>query len=369
MNRLFLLCFSLVLVPILSQAQLSLPNASQKCVMTQTIGLTEVSISYHRPQVKGREVWGIMVPVFSSDKLEKGQMPWRAGANQNTVISFSTDVKIEGKALKAGSYGLHMIPTKDRWTIAFSSNHSSWGSYSYNQQEDVLRVQVQPTSTHHHELLTYDVIDQTRESATIVLNWEKKQIPIKMTTATHDIVLASMKDQLRSTAGFTWNGWNTAAQYCLLNDVELEQGLAWADRAIGQGGSFPALSTKAGILTKLDRAEEGNKIMKNAMNLATNTELNIYGYTLLNQGKMDKAVEVFKVNVDKHPEDPNAWDSLGEGYANRNQKGDKKLAIKAFEKSLSLNPPAGVRTNSIKYLKKLEVKKYMDEAETTKSNK
>ncbi|MEM7368969.1 MAG: DUF2911 domain-containing protein [Bacteroidota bacterium] len=369
MNRLVLLCLSLALFPLLSQAQISLPNVSQKCVLTQTIGLTEVSVMYHRPQVKEREVWGKMVPVFSTDKLEKGQIPWRAGANQNTVISFSTDVKIEGKSLSAGSYGLHMIPTKDKWTIAFSSNSSSWGSYSYNQKEDVLRVQVSPVSTHHHEFLTYDVIDQTKESGTIVLNWEKKQIPIKMTTATHDIVLASMKDQLRSTAGFSWNGWNTAAQYCLQNGIDLEQGLAWSDQAIGRGGSFTALSTKAGILTKLDRAEEAEQIMGNAMNIATNAELNIYGYTLLNQGKMDKAIEVFQLNVDKHPKDPNAWDSLGEGYANREQKGDKKLAIKAFEKSLSMNPPANVRANSMKYLKQMEVKKYMDDVETAKADK
>ena len=368
MKQLISLGLSLLLLPLFSLAQLSLPYASQKSVLTQTIGLTEVSITYYRPQVKEREVWGKIVPMHSSHELEQGQIPWRAGANENTVISFSTDVKIEGKELEAGTYGLHMIPTKDKWAVIFSSNHSSWGSYSYNPKEDVLRVEVSPKATHHHELLTYDLLDQSTESATIALSWEKMQVPIQMTTATHDIVLASMTNELRSTAGFTWSGWNTAAQYCLRNDVALEKGLAWADQAVNRGGSFTALSTKAGLLTKLDRADEANQIMDNAINIATNAELNLYGYTLLNQGQMDKAIKVFKLNTEKHSNDPNVWDSLGEGYVARNQKGDKKLAIKALEKSLSLDPPANVKANSMRLLRQLEVKKYM-EVETAKADK
>ena len=182
-----------------------------------------------------------------------------------------------------------------------------------------------------------------------------------MTIETHDIVLATLKDELRSQPGFTWNGWNTAARYCMNNEVELEQGLAWADQAVNRGGGFSALSTKAGLLTKLEREEEANKIMDNALNIASNAELNVYGYTLLNQGKTDKAVEIFKLNTEKHEDDPNVWDSLGEGYAIRNEKGDQKLAIKAFEKSLSLNPPPNVRANSMKYLRQMGVKKYMED--------
>ena len=298
-NRLIVLCLSLLLLPLFSQAQLSLPYPSQKCVLTQTIGLTEVSITYYRPHVKEREIWGKLVPMHSSHKLEQGQIPWRAGANENTVISFSTDVMIEGKELKAGTYGLHMIPTKDKWAVIFSSNHSSWGSYSYNPKEDVLRVQVSPTSTHHHELLTYDLLNQSTESATIALSWEKMQVPIQMTTATHDIVLASMTNELRSTAGFTWSGWNTAAQYCLRNDVALEKGLKWADQAVNRGGSFTALSTKAGLLTKMGKEDEANQIMESALTIANNGQLNIYGYTLLNQGQMDKAIKVFKLNTER----------------------------------------------------------------------
>lgn len=369
MNRIVLTIACLCLLPIFTTAQLSQPFPSQKCVLTQTVGLTEVSITYFRPKVKEREIWGKLVPIYESADLKKGQIPWRAGANENTEISFSTDVMLEGKKLEAGTYGFHIIPTKGKWTVALSTNHSSWGSYSYNKAEDALRVQVTPVTTHHHELLTFDLLDQTKESATIALSWEKKQIPIQLTVKTHDIVMASMKDALRSQAGFNWAGWNTAARYALNNDVNLEQGLTWADNAIARGANFTTMNTKAGLLTKLDREEEAAKVREKAIAVATNAELNTYGYQLINQGKKDEAIKVFKLNVEKNPSDPNVWDSLGEGYTTRSQDGDKKLAVKAFEKSLSLDPPANVRANSMKHLKNMGVKKYMGDVETAKANK
>ena len=348
------LCLSMALC-IASQAQLTLPQASQKAVLTQTIGITDITIEYHRPQVKDREVWGTLVPVYETAELTGNQRPWRAGANQNTTISFAHDVKVEGKDLAAGTYGLHVIPTEKAWVVAFSENTSSWGSFFYKEDEDALRVKVMPKSTHHHELLTYDVIDHSPNSATIALSWEKKQIPIKVEVDVHEIVLASMRDELRSTPGFTWQGWNTAARYCLTNNINHEEAMTWADASIQRGGGFNALSTKSGLLASLDREEEAEKLMANAMNTASNQELNTYGYTLLNQGNMDKAIKVFKLNTEKHPDDPNVFDSLGEGYVKRGADGDKKLAIKAFEKSLSMNPPANVRANSLTLLKKLGV--------------
>ena len=156
-----------------------------------------------------------------------------------------------------------------------------------------------PKSTNHHELLTYDVVDHTSNSATIALSWEKKQIPIKVEVDVNEIVLASMRDELRSTPGFTWQGWNTAANYCLKNDINHEEAMAWADASIQRGGGFTALSTKSGLLAQQGREEEGEKLMAKAMAAATNQELNTYGYTLLNQGKMDKAIAVFKLNTEK----------------------------------------------------------------------
>src|SRR5712692_2724975 len=119
-----------------SQAtELKIPRASQRGTVTQRIGLTDITITYHRPSVGGREIWGKTVPY--------GQV-WRAGANENTTISFTDDVSVEGHALPAGTYGLHTLPTADQWTIIFSKNSTSWGSFSYDEKEDALRVTVKP---------------------------------------------------------------------------------------------------------------------------------------------------------------------------------------------------------------------------------
>jgi tetratricopeptide (TPR) repeat protein len=346
--------------PASGQAQLILPQASQKAVFTQTIGLTEITIDYHRPMVKGREIWGNIVPMMEDDQLEDGQIPWRAGANENTIISFSTDVKINGQELKAGEYGLHMIPTQGDWTVIFSNNTSSWGSYFYRAEEDALRIKVTPGETYFHELLTYDLVDQTQNSARLVLRWEKKEIPMDLSINTHEITLASFRDQLRSSPGFSWQGWNTAANYCVTHDINHEEALTWANAAIQRGKNFTTMSTKARLLELMGKENEAGQIMQNALAVATNQEANQYGYELINQGKIEPAIRVFQLNAEKHPNDPNVWDSLGEAYVGRGTKGDKKLAIEALEKALSLNPPASVRENSIRLLRQLEVKKYMD---------
>ena len=283
---LFLLFALLTSAPFSSKAQLTIPQASQKAILTQTIGLTEVTIDYHRPMVKGRQVWGNLVPLLESTELKPGQNPWRAGANENTIISFSTDVKIEGKELSAGTYGIHMIPTKNEWAVVFSNNTSSWGSFFYKKDEDALRVLVTPTETHFHELLTYDLVNQTQNSATIVLRWEKKEIPIQLSINTHEVVLASFRDQLRSTPGFSWQGWNTAATYCLNNNINHEEAIKWADAAIQRGKNFTTMTTKAQLLALTNKQEEADQLMKNAQSVATNQELNLYGYQLLNQGKI-----------------------------------------------------------------------------------
>lgn len=343
-----------------AQGQLSTPQPSPKAVITQTIGLTDISITYHRPFVKGREIWGKVVPIYSGDKLGEGETPWRAGANENTVVSFSTPVKIEGKTLAAGSYGLHMIPTNDQWTVIFSENITSWGSFFYNQEEDVLRVKVKPGECVFHEALTYDIEPISNEAARMVLRWEKKEIPLKVEINTHDVVLASMRSELRGLPGFTWQGFNNAAVYCLKNDINLEEALKWSDIAISRGKNFTTLSTQSQLLAKSGKVEESQKLMATAMEVATNPELNNYGYGLLGKGKIDEAIAVFKLNTERHPDDPNVFDSLGEGYVIRNAEGDKKLAVKALETSLSMNPPENVRLNSLRLLKELGVKKYAE---------
>jgi hypothetical protein len=155
-----------------SQAtELNIPRLSQRASVTQRIGLTDITINYHRPAVGGREIWGKTVPY--------GKV-WRAGANENTTITFSDGVTVEGKPLAAGTYGLHTIPDKDQWTIIFSKNATSWGSFSYDEKEDALRVNVKPHAAEAFEALTYTFDDVKPDSAVATLRWEKLAVPFQI---------------------------------------------------------------------------------------------------------------------------------------------------------------------------------------------
>jgi len=164
-------------------AQDDKPRASLKASVSQTIGTdTKITIDYSRPGVKGRKIWGDLVPwgMAPARNPEGKPFPWRAGANENTTIEFSKDVKVEGKDLPAGKYGLHMIPGEKEFVIIFSKVNDSWGSYSYDESQDALRITVKPVEVQHGEWLTYGFDDLNGTSATAYLHWEKKKIPFKI---------------------------------------------------------------------------------------------------------------------------------------------------------------------------------------------
>lgn len=329
--------------------------------MTQTIGISTVNIKYSRPRVTLRgndrtgNIWGTLIPwgFKATTFVDGSNIPWRAGANENTIITFSDDVKIEGKDLAAGTYGLHMAVFEDgKATVIFSNNSSSWGSFYYKEAEDALRVDVQTMDVAHTEVLTYDAIAMDNTSATIALKWEKKAIPFKVEYDVHSIVIANFKDELRSIPGFGWQGLNQAANYCAQNNVELEQGLAWVDQSIANTKNFNNLSTKGQLLTAMGKTSEAQSIMDESVAIANVGQLNFLGYQMLGQQKYDKAIEYFTLNAKRNPKNANCWDSLGEAYKT---KGDNKNAIKNLKKSLSLNPAANVKANSIKLLKEMGV--------------
>ena len=334
-------------------------NVSPAAELKQRIGLTDIKVKYSRPKVTLRgndrtgKIWGQQVP-FGLQKVnfpKPQEIPWRAGANENTTISFSTDVSIEGKPLAAGKYGLHMIINDDEnTTIIFSKNTSSWGSFFYNQAEDALRVDVKTIKIPKSEVLTYSFIDYGNNFGILALSWEMKQIPIKIEIDAHKTIIASYRDQLRSTAGFGWQGLLRAANYCLNNKVNMEEGLKWANIAVTRNKAFNTLAVKGGLLFQLGKSEEGDKILTDAVGLGTKNQINAVGYQLLGLKRYKKAIEFFKVNVEKNPKDPNMFDSLGEAYK---QAGDKENAIINLKKALSMNPPANVKANSEKLLKEL----------------
>jgi hypothetical protein len=153
-------------------------DVSPAAQIVQRIGLHDVKVTYCRPGVKGREIWNTNIVPYNGKP-----MPWRAGANENTVIEFEADVKIEGQPLPAGKYGFHIIPTEGKWTLIFSKDNASWGSFRYKQENDALRVEVTPVEAPMEEWLRYGFDDLTATSATGYVAWEKKKIPFKIELA------------------------------------------------------------------------------------------------------------------------------------------------------------------------------------------
>lgn len=327
------------------------PSPASK--VSQTIGISTVTVSYSRPSVKNREVWGTLVPYGWNVQPfgAHAEAPWRAGANENTVIEFSHPATVQGQPVPAGSYGLFFVINKDNTgEVVLSKDYRSWGSFWYNPAQDQLRAPIQLRDVPHTELLTYDFINIEKNSAELVLSWEKKQFPVTIKFAVDELVIANAKEELKGTRGFNWQGYVSAANYTLQNKTNLDQGLVWIDQAITQNNSFATLIVKSALLQELGKSADAEKTKKDALAAATEPELNIYGYQLLGQTQHDKAIEIFKFTTERFPKSANAWDSLGEGYAT---KGDHKNAIASFKKSLHMNPPENVKANSEKFLKQL----------------
>ncbi len=327
--------------------------ASPAAKASQTIGISTVTVEYARPSVKGREIWGALVP-YGWNKQGFGagnSAPWRAGANENTVLELSHAAKIEGQNVPSGRYGLFfVINADDTGEVILSKDNRSWGSFWYNSAQDQLRANIKLRNIPDTELLTYDFINLTKNSGELVLNWEKKQFPVKIEFAVDEIVLANAEEELKGVTGFSWQGYSSAANYAFQNKVGQDKAIGWIDKAIAQNKSFNTLIVKANLLRQSGKTADAAKVETEAMALGTEVELNAYGYQLLGAGQHDDAIKILKTNAEQHPESANAWDSLGEAYAT---KGDKENAIKYFKKSLSLNPPANVKANSEKYLKQL----------------
>ncbi len=319
--------------------------------ISQTIGISTVTVNYSRPSVRDRAVWGQLVPYgWNVQGFGLGNSaPWRAGANENTTVRFSHDAKVEGKMVPAGTYGLFFTINEDNTgEVILSKDTDSWGSYFYDPAQDQARANIKLRSNAMTEMLTFDLINLTKNGGDLVLNWEKKQFPVKIEFAVDDIVMANAVNQLKGTTGFNWQGFSSAANYSLQNNTNLELGQQWATQAAAMNPSFTTLNTQAAFLKLNGKTKEADEITANALTMANEVEMNAHGYQLLNQGKNQEAIAAFLSNTVNYPESANAWDSLGEGYA---LSGDQKNAVKAFKKSLSLNPAPNVKANSEKYLR------------------
>jgi hypothetical protein len=275
-------------------AVLDIPRASQHAQILQKIGITNISINYHRPLVGGRKIWG------KGNLVPYGDV-WRAGANENTIITFNDPVAVEGQPLAAGTYGLHMIPGESEWTIIFSKTASAWGSFTYKKEEDALRVTVKPQPADFHEALTYDFDDPKPNAATVTMRWEKVAVPFKVEVNTHDIVAANLRQQLRGLSQYTWEGWDDAANYLLTEKYDFDEALKYADQSIGVEKRYDNLMTKANVLDAMNRKDEATTARNQALDLASAFQLHVYGRTLQTQGKQEQAFEIFRSNIKKNP--------------------------------------------------------------------
>ncbi len=340
--------FILLVMTYKAEAQMiRLPDGgvNHKSKTGRRIGVTDIEINWNAPGVKGREgnIWGTSVAPFGFIVLGYGSevaSPWRAGANESTTISFSTDVTINGKPLAAGTYGFFMALYPDSCTLIFNKNTAGWGSYFYRNELDVMRVNTrQQKDRAMMEWLDYTFSNQTDRSIEIALEWEHWRIPFKVEVDLVNTTLASIRRQLSGAMGFDPPSLETAARWCLQNNVNYDEAFHWisvvVDPNLGRVNTFQALSTKAGLLTKLNRKEEADKIMQSALENATIMEMHQYGRQLLTEKRVKESMTVFEKNHTKYK---GAWPTntgMMRGYS---AMGDLKKALVYAKLALAQAP-------------------------------
>lgn len=274
------LCFAAA-----ASAQIQTPRPSQKASVMQRIGVTDVTITYSRPAVKGRQIWGDPLPEQANVKGEatldnQNERPkgaviapwghvWRAGANEATTFVVTDDVLVNGQKLPAGNYSLHVIPTKDEWTVIFNKTADQWGSFDYDASKDALRVKVKPQWLQtNEESLSYNFDPVTADSATVNIRWEKVNVPF--TVAVPDVGAVTMAHLKAAVAGAKPDDWRTPMQagvYLIANGkpADADQGLAWLDQSIKVKETFQNLSNKSRALYKLGKKEEALALAEQAI--------------------------------------------------------------------------------------------------------
>lgn len=245
--------------------QLNLPRESQRQEVSQIVGDTKISIVYHRPKVKGREIWGCQ----TTDVIPKGGVTypclvpsgqvWRAGANENTTVEFSRDVMINGQPLPAGKYGFHAIPNQDEWTLIFSKVNDAWGSFSYDVKNDALRVKVKPEKADFHETLTYNFDDVSLDTAKVVLAWEKLHVPFTVNVGdVHGRTLTQLREAIKNRKEDDVRPLNQAAGYVVTYKLKnhYDEAIGWLDTSLKTREIFGTLNAKARLLAEAGRKNE-----------------------------------------------------------------------------------------------------------------
>jgi len=322
---------------------LDLPRPSQHAVVTQRIGITDITVNYHRPLANGRQIWGKLVPY--------GEV-WRAGANENTTLTFTDPVSIEGQPLDKGTYGLHMIPGENQWTVIFSKMANAWGSFTYKQDEDALRVTVKPQPAEFHNALTYDFDDVTPDSTVLTLRWEKVAVPFKVSAKVNDLVEASIHRQIRGLNQYYWEGWDDAANYFLTNKTNLDEALKDEDQSIQVEERFDNLMNKSLILAAIGRKDDASSFRNKAIEKASPQQLYFYGRQLQGEKKQEEAFALYRTNAKKFPTEWTSHVGMARVYSGQ---GDFDNAVKEMQTALTAAPDSN-KSNLQGYVKRLQSK-------------
>ena len=239
-------------------AELTLPRVSQKATVMQVVGLTDVTIAYNRPGVKGRTIWGDLVPY---------EAVWRTGANEATTITLSRDVKINGKPLAAGIYSIHTIPGKTAWTVIFNKAAEQWGSYEYDAAKDALRLEVKPDQGPHQEWMSFSFPDVSSDAATVVLAWERVRVPFRIETDTTAQALASIKEALSGEMK-DWEIPYQAASFSFSAGLDNRaDAMKWIDQSVGLQETYWNLRLKASLLERDGKKKEAVAIAEKAVKI------------------------------------------------------------------------------------------------------
>ena len=255
---LFLVLFSAL--DLAAQApSVRLPRPSQKASVMQTVGITDVTITYSRPSVKKRAVWGELVPY---DKV------WRAGANEATIIAFSDDVTINGQKLPAGNYSLHTIPAKGEWTLIFNKVADQWGSYSYDEKQDALRIKAKPQPAEFSELLTFEFADVRPNAADVVLRWERLMVPF--TVDVGDVKALTLTKARAAVSAAKPDDWSTpmqAARFSFESKGDMNETMTWLEKSLKAKEMPGNLWLKARIMADTGKTQEAVSYGERAIQL------------------------------------------------------------------------------------------------------
>lgn len=322
-----------LVLPLAAQNALSTPQLSPRAQLSRTVGLTGIEVVYHAPSVRGREIFGGKVPFG---------VVWRAGANENTTISFSGDVTIEGQPLAAGRYGLHMIPGAERWDIIFNSESEGWGSYGYSADNDALRVTVKPAAASQRESLDYRFDDVGASGATLVLHWDETMVPIRIEVDVVAAVLAPVRAAARSDDdGPGWQFWFDAGDFGRNNNIDIAETMNWAERSIAVQRTFSNLWLHSELLADQGDLAAAGETRDAALALGDLNELQNLGHRYVLRGDLKNAVVVFEMVLSMGPGSWWPYDQLGQA---KRSLGDAEGAIAAWRAALDKNPDAVTRS-------------------------